>query len=836
MSRPTGLAYDPLRREFLVAGDSPAGTPVLRLGTDENRLGSFRLPRLADPSTLAFDETRDELIAIDRGAQVEVPGDDLDTARPPAARVPIAGLDLDAPSSATFDPQTDTWFVLEDGADAVAKVSGDDLASPPDRLELTPSDAERLIAFNPSDDLLYVMDPGTDVIEAVNPDGDVEKTFGLASIELLDPVAMAFAPSTDPTDDPATLNLYVADAGGESTFGGVTELSLATVTALVAPVDTASHVRTIHTSSWTPAAPDPAGIVWMPAADELAVVDSEVDEVTGAGWHDVNLWRSTRTGSVVGTGALWGPNSAGSYSREPTGLGFDAASATLFISDDSAKRIFVVKRGNDGVFGTTDDIVTSISASAYGSTDAEDPEFDPPSGHLFFLDGVGMEIYRINPVDGVFGNGNDVMTHFDISHLGPTDFEGLTSNPERRTLYVGARRTREIFEITHDGTLLRMISTAGVSGLRRVSGLAVAPASTGTGQMNLWIVDRAVDNDSNPTENDGAIYEISAPNIGGTPPQNLPPVAVNDSASTAAGTPVTIPVLANDSDPDGDPLTVTNLTQPANGTAQVNANQSVTYTPAAGFTGSDSFTYRARDGQANSNVATVAVTVTPDDPPPGGAPVFRSASSAIVTASSGATLTIARPAGVQAGDLLLAQIRHRSSGTLAAPPGWTELGTIVRSRAHHGVYYKFAGSSEPASYTFNQGDDTGRMAGGIGAYAGVSPASPINAWAASASNTATLVAPGATSTVGNTMVVRLWGWRAESALEPGVGFNAPPPGVTERWSEQVGHRNKDRNRVLAGDHVKATAGPVGTATASGSSSSQENFRSAFTVILRPAGG
>lgn len=95
------------------------------------------------------------------------------------------------------------------------------------------------------------------------------------------------------------------------------------------------------------------------------------------------------------------------------------------------------------------------------------------------------------------------------------------------------------------------------------------------------------------------------------PPTNSAPVAINDSATTNANTPVTIAVLANDTDADGNPLTVTNLTQPANGTAAFNLNNTVTYTPNANFNGLDSFTYTANDGQTNSNVATVTVTVSP---------------------------------------------------------------------------------------------------------------------------------------------------------------------------------------------------------------------------------
>jgi hypothetical protein len=92
------------------------------------------------------------------------------------------------------------------------------------------------------------------------------------------------------------------------------------------------------------------------------------------------------------------------------------------------------------------------------------------------------------------------------------------------------------------------------------------------------------------------------------------PIAVADSA-TSQGLAVNINVLGNDSDPDNNlPLTVANLTQPATGTgtAAVQSNNSVTYTPAVGFTGNATFTYQARDnlGALSAVAATVTVTVT----------------------------------------------------------------------------------------------------------------------------------------------------------------------------------------------------------------------------------
>jgi large repetitive protein len=91
---------------------------------------------------------------------------------------------------------------------------------------------------------------------------------------------------------------------------------------------------------------------------------------------------------------------------------------------------------------------------------------------------------------------------------------------------------------------------------------------------------------------------------------NPGPVAANDTASTSEDTAVTIPVLANDSDPDGDPLTVT-LANASNGTVVINANGTITYTPDADFNGTDTITYTISDGQGGTSTATVTVTVTP---------------------------------------------------------------------------------------------------------------------------------------------------------------------------------------------------------------------------------
>ena len=94
---------------------------------------------------------------------------------------------------------------------------------------------------------------------------------------------------------------------------------------------------------------------------------------------------------------------------------------------------------------------------------------------------------------------------------------------------------------------------------------------------------------------------------------NQPPVANNDTAALASGSgPVTISVLANDTDFDGtiNAATVAIVTQSLNGIAVANLNGTITFTPANGFVGSTTFTYSVQDNQgATSTPAAVTVTV-----------------------------------------------------------------------------------------------------------------------------------------------------------------------------------------------------------------------------------
>src|SRR5262245_2038633 len=95
-------------------------------------------------------------------------------------------------------------------------------------------------------------------------------------------------------------------------------------------------------------------------------------------------------------------------------------------------------------------------------------------------------------------------------------------------------------------------------------------------------------------------------NDDGNPVANPDAYSVNEDSTltvNASG------VLANDTDPDADPLTAVLVSGPSHGALTLNANGSFTYTPDANFNGADSFTYSANDGWSNSPVATVSITV-----------------------------------------------------------------------------------------------------------------------------------------------------------------------------------------------------------------------------------
>ena len=134
---------------------------------------------------------------------------------------------------------------------------------------------------------------------------------------------------------------------------------------------------------------------------------------------------------------------------------------------------------------------------------------------------------------------------------------------------------------------------------------AVGPAADLPLITNLEITDTAA------LPDDYVMVPLIDANDNVTLATDTAPTAVDDEASTDEDTPVTIDVLGNDTDPEGDPLVIEGTPTAENGTVTVNADGTLEYTPNPDFNGDDTITYEISDGNGGTDTAEVAVTVAP---------------------------------------------------------------------------------------------------------------------------------------------------------------------------------------------------------------------------------
>ncbi|WP_156968254.1 Ig-like domain-containing protein, partial [Desulfobacter vibrioformis] len=92
---------------------------------------------------------------------------------------------------------------------------------------------------------------------------------------------------------------------------------------------------------------------------------------------------------------------------------------------------------------------------------------------------------------------------------------------------------------------------------------------------------------------------------------NTAPVANNDTASVGEDGSIIVNVLGNDTDGEGDAMTVVSVTNASNGTVFLNEDNTILYTPDRDFNGTDSFTYTVSDGNGGLNTAVVTLSVNP---------------------------------------------------------------------------------------------------------------------------------------------------------------------------------------------------------------------------------
>jgi uncharacterized protein YjiK len=542
LPNPAGLSFSIRSNTFhVLAGVESARLSVadiFLLTPTEDLVGSLSIPaQIKDPIFMAFDNKTNRLLIFEFASKslIELkvgPDGNLDSST--LARHKVHDFDIQNPQGMTVDPESGHLLILDVTGPRIVRIESDPdgrfdsaLISQVD-LQLPGLVDPRGLALDPTTGHLHVLSLIKQKLYELSMRGQIVATRDLAELDLSDFQGMVFAPSSDLTDDPLELSLYIADSGPGALQdqrtsllegGRIIELSLNQPAALQAmalepmsleaSTTQGSLVQTIDTSLFSPPSPDPAGITYLNSSDTLLFSDSEVNEM--AIFTGKNLFEMTHSGNLIDT------LTTTSFSNEPTGVAYNPDNEHLFISDDNAREIFEVDPGPDGLYDTLDDIVTSFDTTAFNSTDPEGVAYDTWQGVLFIADGKNNEVYRVTPgANGIFDgsppSGDDQVSSFDTAVLGITDPEGITFDTDNGYLYLVGKPNSLMAHVTSEGALVRMLDISA-AGAKKPAGLAYGPSSVNPSEMNVYITERGVDNGSDPNENDGKVYEMSFPPI-----------------------------------------------------------------------------------------------------------------------------------------------------------------------------------------------------------------------------------------------------------------------------------------------------------------------------------
>jgi hypothetical protein len=247
------------------------------------------------------------------------------------------------------------------------------------------------------------------------------------------------------------------------------------------------------------------GITYDSRTHRLLIGDSEVDEMPGR-WKGRNLFVVKRKGNLASS------RTVKKFTVEPSDVALATGDRALYIADDDRDRVFRDKAGKDGLFGTRDDVAaTVLRTHRFGSFDPEGLAWVPRARMLIVTDGadaaLNARVYAIRQgKDHRFGTSDDAVRHFGIHRYGFTDADGVAVTRFSHHLLIVSDRQSFILETTMEGRFVRKIDISA-TGIKAASGITFAPGTDGS-PSRLYITDRGVDNNVNPHENDGKLFEL----------------------------------------------------------------------------------------------------------------------------------------------------------------------------------------------------------------------------------------------------------------------------------------------------------------------------------------
>ncbi|MFP5381738.1 MAG: VCBS domain-containing protein, partial [Gammaproteobacteria bacterium] len=210
--------------------------------------------------------------------------------------------------------------------------------------------------------------------------------------------------------------------------------------------------------------------------------------------------------------------------------------------------------------------------------------------------------------------------------------------------------------------------------------------------------------------------------ISQTSPSNTAPVAAHDNYTTLEDTAITLDVLANDADADGDTFALWGHTQATNGVVSTDASGNLVYTPNVDWSGTDSFTYTIRDSNGGISTATATVQVAPVADTPTLEPVsslyLLNPGSTVITTGSTDSVTSVTGTGVSQANLELELAlpagyldnRFDPTGVNVNDPGFVN---VIDGKATQALYAMTPGMTVTWNYAFTNGENLqSEVAGG----------------------------------------------------------------------------------------------------------------------------
>ncbi len=551
VQNPTQIAFNPHTGQMVVFEAERA----ILLDSFGDPVGWVDLPTNAGEFVQIAGEIDGALLGLDTTAlKLQLIG--LDAASP-NREIDLRQFDLKNPLGMALDSASSRLFILDGSGPSLLEIpflleSGEiELAAQAfnrtNRYEIPSLRGKHLVglAFDSNLRTLYTYSPQERLLYALDGNGAVDRQFDLSFLGAGNITGLVSAPSGDSTDAPEQRSLYLLG----SSPARLVELTLAQpdLSEQLASRLPITLVNIIDTSNnaWNPSSPDPTGVDYHPGLGHLLVADSEVEEMPNY-YQGKNVFYS----SLIG--ALLGSCDTTTFSVEPVGVAINEGNGNILFSDDNKDRVFTVGFGADGQYCTGDDTLTSFNTRCFGSDDPEGVAHG--NGKIYVSDGIDQEVYVVSPgPDGIFNSvfnaafatctGDDTFTQFDTLSLGLNDPEGIDYSEDTGNLFIVNRNNNIMVEVSETGTL---INSWNISFLGAVSpaGLGMGPSSINPGETNIYISQRGVDNDQDPDENDGKIFEVS---IG---LNSLPPTVTTTPTASPTITPGPSPTPTPTLDPN----------------------------------------------------------------------------------------------------------------------------------------------------------------------------------------------------------------------------------------------------------------------------------------------